>query len=225
MKELKLVTKEIKCDANGKGWVTISGLARLAGVKQQSVSEWFSKLTHRQKYDSSLESKGLPTGKNEIYILDVDAGKYISKQAMAGNKKALLSLTQFATVGLRTMIQIESGFNRKLTTDELLELKQAREKLAYCSIHEDAPKAVFKERNNNKVSDIKQAWIANKWMIPTPRTVTVFDDTVTIDGSKYLYIENGKVRVHREQKRDVLMITHGTLIGMNGQSDLIEFLD
>jgi transcriptional regulator with XRE-family HTH domain len=142
---------------DGKAYFTQSETARLAGVSEQAVSKYFNNLSYNYIDYSSSISMFYSTTKNQKYILDIDVADYIATQAMKGNKKAILTMTQFLAVGLRVAAQMESGYHNKqaetlrITTDELLEL---REKRKFESINENTAKAILKERNNNKVHDL-----------------------------------------------------------------------
>lgn len=143
---------------------------------------------------------------------------------MNGNKIAISTLAKFCAVGLRTAAQMESGYSAQQSKAELLtELREAQRKLAFCSIHEDCPKAVFEERNNQKVSQLKQAWIQAGWIDRVAYSVVKHKEVIKGDGHDYLYEANGQIRVKQESKQEAKLITHGVLLGLHGQSDILAF--
>lgn len=152
MKELKLVSKEIKCDVNGKGWVTVAGLARLASVTHEQAKSWVLTLSAQQLQNNCLYSTGNDSTIPE-FISDTLAVEFVTVHAIKGSGKAITTMSQFAAVGLRTMIQTQSGYD-KPTSNELLELLESRKKLAYCKIDDNCMKAIIEERSNHKVSEI-----------------------------------------------------------------------
>ena len=110
------VMKDVHVDKDGRSYMTMNGLARLAGVAQQSVTEYFNNLANRQKDVFLLDSAGYLTGKNEKYILDVHAFDYLENQLINGNVKPAMTLALFAKVGFRFDAKIAFFF---LTTIKL----------------------------------------------------------------------------------------------------------
>lgn len=137
-KLVKAVVKEVAVDSSGKAFVTVSGLARLAGVDKSNVSRWYDNLGVAQKLESAIESSGLPLRKNEVFILDSIATTYIAQQASKGNKKAIQTLGALATIGLRFTIQQAVGWQPPAQPETPPPLLPRRaKKVEYYSGHEN----------------------------------------------------------------------------------------
>lgn len=216
-----LVAKEIKTDKDGKGYISQRGLARLCGVNQNAVRDYFN-LGEQENEKTLLETTGNAEEKSE-FILDIKAAEYLSKQALKGNKKAILSVCQFAAVGIRVMIQMETGYQAKqadqlkITTDELLE---ARKKLAFGGMHEDSPKVAFEIEDNSKVNKLKESWRELGYLDKKIVLVQKAIYSVTTQGEDFLYRENNHIRIKKDACRGLKLITQAFNVGRYGQSDL-----
>jgi hypothetical protein len=117
--------KDFSCDAQGKGFVSLRGLARLCGVRYQSWGRGDSIFT--TAIDRTLAEQGVT--KIEVTasgIPDTVAAIVIAHYAQQGKEVAQKTLLAFAAFGLRKAIQETTGFKaiekRTLSQSEIINL-------------------------------------------------------------------------------------------------------
>ena len=136
-------------------------------------------------------------------------------------KKAQETLQMIGEAGMTAYLYHEAGYQMKAEKVGIeTELAAAQAKLAYCSIDDNCPKAVFKLRDNKKVRLVYQDWCNIGWLVERKRMVEQVDYLLTPDGSNNLEFKAGQIHVKPDLHQETRLITHGARLAVTGQSDL-----
>lgn len=100
------ILRQVKVSPDGKTYLTIRGLAGLAGVDQSNLTKKINNLGEVEEASISLQINDL----GEVFLSDDFAFDIIMDSALKGNKKALVSLSVFGKVGLRHTIHQVTGW-------------------------------------------------------------------------------------------------------------------
>jgi predicted transcriptional regulator len=211
--ESKVLKSQNDVTVFSDGNVTISQrkLAELLGVSENAVSVYI----HR-KHKNYSTNNGL-----DAFIVGLVSTHFAYKSRKT-TKEAQCLVDKLIEAGAKAFLYHEAGytFEAKQNNPIAEELAKAQAKLAYCSIDDNCPKAVFKLRSNKKVNLVYNDWVNIGWLVERRKMVEQIDYLMTPEGSERLYFEEGNVRVKSDMHHETRLITHGARLAITGQSDL-----
>ncbi|VEP15805.1 conserved hypothetical protein [Hyella patelloides LEGE 07179] len=110
------IKQEFSIDEGGKAYASQSAIARLCGVRQQSVNELLEKIATGKPVSESLSSFNGKNYRGTGKIPDLVVAAIINHYAMYARKtteQAKRVSLSFQAIGLRTWIQVELGWQEK----------------------------------------------------------------------------------------------------------------
>ena len=195
---------------DGSAFISQRRVAKLCGVNinaiQHQIKIGFVGHSNLNE-NNQIDSKGL------VLLVTYYASK---------KQKAFETLAMFAEAGAKAFLYHEAGYvfdAKKNNSNPQLELEKAQAKLAYCSIDDNCPKAVFKLRDNKKVNLVYKDWVNLGWLVERKRMVETTDYLLTADGSECLEFKSGQIHVKEDMHQVTRLITHGARLAITGQSD------
>ncbi len=97
---------------NGRGYITIDGLARMCGVSHQVMDHKVTKAKNIHPRGEYIHGGWDLQGRK--LILDVDAVPFIQGYAFQHKEIAQQSLAKFAAIGIRAWIKRELGIEDRI---------------------------------------------------------------------------------------------------------------
>jgi hypothetical protein len=113
------IKSEIKVNSEGKGFITIRGAARLAGVKHTTLLQHFSSGREKaSKLSAFLTHYGFDSGRQESFskgsIPDLALGLLLNYYAMYADNnctsEAKMAVMSFTAIGVRSWLQKSVGY-------------------------------------------------------------------------------------------------------------------
>jgi hypothetical protein len=214
MNEVLKAQNDVTVFANGDVTISQRKLANLLGVNENTMLKYI-----RSTHSNYMKSNGLDA------FLVASSTHYFATKAKTRTQQAIDLSAKFMEAGAKAFLYHEAGykFEAKQNNFAQQELEKAQAKLAYCSIDDNCPKAVFKLRDHKKVRLVYNDWVGIGWLVERKRMVEQVDYLLTTDGSERLEFKSGKIHVKADMHHETRLITHGARLALHGQSDV--FID